>query len=136
MRSMSTADVVARLEILEVLARYCHTCDDGDFDALVGLFAAGGTFTYGGSTVAGREALRAYFEQVQTSERRGKHLVANPVVELDGDRATVRSDWVFLLHVDGVLTPRLTGRYDDVLVRADGAWLLAERVVSPLAPAG
>lgn len=123
-----------RIAVLDVLARYCHTCDDGDFEALRALFTADGTFRYAGSVVTGREDLLAYFTQVQTPERRGKHLTANTVVRIDGDRATARSDWVFLVLVDGVPTPRLTGRYDDVLVRDGAGWLIAERVVTPLVP--
>jgi uncharacterized protein (TIGR02246 family) len=121
--------------IRSVLARYCHTCDDGAFDALVALFTADGSFSYAGRTVAGRAALAAYFAEVQTPERRGKHLVANTVMAVSGDRAEVRSDWAFLAFTDGVLVPRLTGRYDDVLVRDGGDWLIAERVVTPLQPA-
>jgi len=120
--------------IQATLARYCHACDDGDFATLVQVFTPEGTFTYGDRTVAGRADLAAYFAEVQTPERRGKHLVTNSVADGDGDRAVVRSDWLFLAFVDGVLTPRLTGRYDDVVVRDGAAWLIAERVVTPLLP--
>lgn len=120
--------------IQETLARYCHACDDGDFAALVQVFTPDGSFTYGDRSVVGRADLNAYFAEVQTPERRGKHLLANVVAEGNGDRAVVRSDWVFLAFVEGVLTPRLTGRYDDVLVRDGAGWLIAERVVTPLAP--
>jgi len=127
-----TVDLADRTAILELLARYCHACDDGDFEELVTVFAPDGRFDYGGDVVAGRAALGDYFAQVQTPERRGKHLVTNAVVTVDGDRATVVSDWLFLAFVEGVLTPRLTGRYDDVLVRGGDGWVIAERVVTPL----
>lgn len=123
------------LAITQVLARYCHTCDDGAFDELVRLFTEEGSFEYGGTVTVGRVDLAAYFAAVQTPERRGKHVVANTVVDVDDDRARATSDWVFLTFVDGVLAPKLTGRYVDDLVRTDGRWLLARRVVVPLAPA-
>jgi uncharacterized protein (TIGR02246 family) len=125
-----------RWAITEVLARYCQACDDGVFEDLLDLFTADGTFAYGGQVISGRAALAEYFARVQTPDRRGKHVTANVVVSLDGDRAAVSSDWVFLAYVDGVLTPKLTGRYDDLLRREDGAWLLAERVVTPMTNPG
>lgn len=122
------------LAIRETLARYCHTCDDGAFEALGALFAEDGSFEYAGALTSGRAALVAHFARIQPPERRGKHLTSNVVVALDGDRATAVSDWVFLVLVDGVPTPRLTGRYRDELVREQGEWVFARRVVEPLAP--
>jgi uncharacterized protein (TIGR02246 family) len=131
---MDDAGVADRLAIFDVLARYCQSCDDGEFERLSELFAEDGSFSHGGRVSAGRAGLIAYFEEIQAPERRGKHLVSNQVVTVDGDVATARSDWLFLKFVDGILTPHLTGRYDDALVRQDGRWLLAERVVTTLAP--
>jgi 3-phenylpropionate/cinnamic acid dioxygenase small subunit len=131
---MTSVDAADHLAIANVLARYCRTCDDGSFDDLVDLFTEDGTFEYGGTVTAGREALRSYFATVQTPERRGKHLTTNAVVCVEGDRAEVTSDWVFLTFVEGVLTPKLTGRYQDVLHRGRTSWRIARRVVVPLTP--
>jgi 3-phenylpropionate/cinnamic acid dioxygenase small subunit len=131
-----TTDAADHFAILGVLAAYCHACDDGDFDRLSELFTPEGTFTYAVREVAGRAALREYFTEVQTPERRGKHLTANPVLSIDGDAATVTSDWVFLVFDQGVLVPKLTGRYEDTLVRAGQGWQLAARLVVPMLPAG
>ncbi len=120
------------LAIRGVLARYCQHCDDGDFDALIGLFAPDGSFAYGGRVVSGRDALREYFEQVQAPSRRGKHLTTNAIVQLRGDRAVVSSDWVFLVLVDGRPTPRLAGRYRDEVVHVDGTWQIERRDVTPM----
>ncbi len=57
------------------------------------------------------------------------HLVCNPTVEVDGDRATAYSTWVFITRDDRdqpVLS--LMGHYDDVLVRSDGRWKFQRRV--------
>lgn len=129
-----SVDQADHLEIATVLARYCQACDDGAFEELVSLFTENGTFEYGGAVTAGRADLLAYFARVQTPDRRGKHVTANLVAQIDGSRARVRSDWVFLAFVDGVLVPKLAGRYDDVLVKQGGTWLLAARVVTPLLP--
>ncbi len=126
-----TADELA---IQRVLARYCHTCDDGDFTALVALFSPDGVFTYGTTEATGSEALSAFFTGAQTPERRGKHLTVNTDVRVDGDSAEARSDFLFLAYEGGVLTPRITGRYDDRLVRVGEHWLIARRDATPLAP--
>jgi SnoaL-like domain len=65
-------------QIRRVLAQYCHHCDDGDFDALLRLFAADAELVYGERFCRGRAEVRAFFEELQgTAVQRGKHITAN-----------------------------------------------------------
>jgi 3-phenylpropionate/cinnamic acid dioxygenase small subunit len=134
-----TALLTDELEIRRVLALYCHRCDDGDFDALLDLFASDGEFVYGARACRGRGELRAFFDEMQgTPAQRGKHLTLNSVLEIEGDRAMAVSDFLFLRFVDGALTPVYTGRYRDLFARVEHRWRITRREVKrdlpPAAP--
>jgi hypothetical protein len=51
------------------------------------------------------------------------HVVANPIVEVRGDRATAEVTWAYVVRGEGdkpVL--RMLGHYNDVLRRVNSAW--------------
>jgi ketosteroid isomerase-like protein len=120
------------VEIHRLLARYCHSCDDGDFDSLIDLFVDDASFVYAEWAPSGREAIRRWFESTQPPERRGKHLTTNIVVTLHGDNASAISDFVFLARSDGRFSPQLTGRYLDELRYHEDEWRFARREAVPL----
>ncbi len=63
--------------------------------------------------------------------REAPPVAANAAIDVDGDRAEVRSDYVFLAFVDGALAPALAGRYHDQLRRVGGRWLFERREARP-----
>lgn len=115
------------LAVTRTLAMYCHLCDDGDFARLVELFALDGSVAFDEEVVTGRDALTTWFASRQPAERRGKHLVVNMIVDVDGDHATAVSDYVFLRLVDGAVTPTIAGRYRDRLRRDVARWVIERR---------
>jgi uncharacterized protein (TIGR02246 family) len=117
-------------DIARVLAEYCHYCDDGDFDALLDRFTDDAEFLFAGRAVHGRDELRAWFDKTQSPPRRGKHVTANTIIEVDGDRAVAVSDYAFLTKVEGRLVPLITGRYRDELTRSGGRWQISRRDAS------
>ena len=134
---MSNVAVEDELAIRRTLAAYCQHLDDGDFGALAHQFTPDGTMTYGDvGGASGRDDIEAWFAGMNPPERRGRHLTVNAVIDVEGDRATVASDFAFLRFVDGELRPLFTGRYHDEFVRAEGRWLIQRRVAAPLAPPG
>jgi 3-phenylpropionate/cinnamic acid dioxygenase small subunit len=121
-----------QLTILRTLAAYCQLCDDGDFSALIEQFTADGVITFGDEIATGREELRAWFDRRQPPHQRGKHLTFNPIIELEGRRARVVSDFVFLRIVGVVPTPTITGRYRDEFRRDGDDWHIQRRDIEPL----
>jgi 3-phenylpropionate/cinnamic acid dioxygenase small subunit len=126
------ARLVAEAGIRHTLARYCHTIDDGDFDALGECFTPDAELAAFGRTRNGREAATALLAKAMPADNRGKHLIANiSIGELrsgaDGTaRASVLSDFAFV-GKDGSVT---TGRYADEFVSADGGWLIGKREIA------
>ena len=127
---MDEASLQDELGVRRTLAAYCHLCDDGAFDELVALFTSDAALIYGERRARGPEEIHAFFSERQAiPEERGKHLTMNTVVDVQGDRARALSDLLYLKFVDGVLTPWVTGRYRDELVRVDGQWRFARREI-------
>ena len=128
----AVSDLIAISTIQRALATYCQLCDDGEFRRLAEGFAPDGSFVFAGETVTGRIALERWFEAAQPPRRRGKHLTVNAIIDLEGDRASVVSDFVFVRLVGGVPLLQIAGRYRDVFVRAGDRWLIERRDVETM----
>jgi 3-phenylpropionate/cinnamic acid dioxygenase small subunit len=110
----------ARLAITELLYRYAELIDAGDFDG-VGQLLARATFAGTRSpSTSGAEAIAKLF--AMTTRRypdfgntpRTRHLVLNPIVEVNGRTATARSTFCVVQNTETVpLQPIVVGRYFD-----------------------
>ena len=128
---------LTRLEDLEAIRRlfldYRRHLDGKDFRAYADLFARDGEFIAGTMRAKGPEAI---FELVDgmlgtlLTAQGGDdvHLVANEIVDLDGDQANAAVTWVYILRGEGDV-PELAkiGHYNDVLTREDGRWKFLRR---------
>lgn len=121
--------------IRELLRDYGRHLDRRDIDAWAALFADDGEWLGGLGHARGREALRGMLADAlppgpPAPGEGGHHLFADQRVEVDGDRATAQSRWVFITTTDGRPSLAMLGTYDDELVRVDGRWLFLRRVVT------
>ena len=125
---MSVAD---QLAVARLLYRYAELIDAGDFDG-VGALLGRGTFMglAGASAIAGLFAKTTRRFPDHGNTPRTRHLVLNPIVDVDGDTATSRSTFVVVQRTDAVpLQPIVVGRYADAFARDDAGWYFTERVV-------
>ena len=126
-----------KLEITELLYRYAELIDAGDFDGVGALLARS---TFGGSGpqgVSGADNIaklfaattRRYPEHGNTP--RTRHLVLNPLVELNDDgTAASRSTFCVMQDTETVpIQPIVVGRYYDRFGCDDGGWYFTERKV-------
>jgi hypothetical protein len=120
-------------EIRNLLGAYCERIDAGDFDGVGALFADGVLADEHGTELArGADGVAAFYRAGtrlhDDGTPRTKHLVANSILELDGDAARVRSSYLVLQATGTVpLQPIVTGRYHDSFARGDGGWHFTER---------
>jgi ketosteroid isomerase-like protein len=138
-------DLAARLDRLEqeravvaVLTRYCHAIDGGLRDAWLDCFTEDGVFAFDGRgsyrEVSGREELARWFDDHKVRYPLGElnHVLANPAVTVEGERAGAVSYFITLAPGEagtgsGVAVAS-NGRYTDTLRRcADGAWRIERR---------
>ena len=126
-----------KLEITELLYRYAELIDAGDFDGVGALLARS---TFGGSGpqgVSGADNIAKLF--AATTRRypeygntpRTRHLVLNPLVELNDDgTAASRSTFCVMQDTETVrIQPIVVGRYYDRFSCDDGGWYFTERKV-------
>lgn len=118
-------------QIRQTLATYCQLNDDGRFDEWSQLLIEDCRFQFGEQTVTGRDAIKALVTEYQPPENRGRHFMGNQIIEVDGDTATVRADFVFFAQQNPGFTPFAADRYHDRLIRTDGKWLFEEIRIVP-----
>ena len=107
--------------ILALLARIAMHNDLAEWAEYGALFTDDAVLHCFGRDYVGREAVVAF-----TARRHlGKHMLSTPVIEIDGDTATVAVDHAFYRYPDLVLFG--VGVYKDDLVKVDGEWKLARR---------
>ena len=138
--SGSHASLEARLQRLEdiqeitsLFMSYRRTLDEREFATYAELFAPEGEWTGNLGSYTGPAAIKQMLEDsvgtaFAVESGNDFHLVANPDIEVDGDRATASSTWVFVTR-DGDDRPQvsLLGHYTDVLARTPEGWRFLRR---------
>jgi SnoaL-like domain len=122
--------------ILRVLYSYCHAIDYGEEARWLGLFTADSIFHVDMPRglppihCAGQKELAAFIgAHPRAPAALHKHLLLNPLIDLQGDEARAASYFQMLLDIDGTPATYCFGRYLDRLVRSEsGLWQFRERV--------
>jgi len=122
-------------QITNLLYRYAECIDSGDFAAAAALFeharlrvgsGAGWIAASGDDTVDAAAMLRLWrilIIRYPDGTPRTKHIVTNPIIDIDADLATCRSYYTVLQQADDLpLQVVVSGRYHDRFERVDGIW--------------
>jgi hypothetical protein len=109
-------------QIMGLLADYCATLDEGRFEDHIALYDDACRLHVFGRDVEGRDRI----DRFMRGAHRGKHLSGVPHVQLEGDKATSTSDFVFFRN-DMQLNS--CGTYRDELVRTAAGWRFAARTI-------
>jgi hypothetical protein len=134
---MTTASIEQRLQTLEDIeairklkARYCAGCDDDhNPDTLATLFHDDAVWeATSNGRYEGIEAIRGFFSDLRASGRirNSAHHAINPIIEVDGDRAT--GNWRLIMAYTanvpdgGVQFLRIIGWYRETYRRSNGEW--------------
>ena len=125
---------VKRLEDLEAIRQlfvaYGSLLDQCDFAAYGKLFADDGELLLGPMGRARGPAAIGELMQSRLGGGKGSsyHLIANPIIDLQGDRATSVVTWAAILRgAEGGPTLGMYGFHHDILVRQAGAWKFLRR---------
>ena len=130
--------------IIRTMHRYCRALDGGIEDEWLDVFTDDATYdtvlpdggVYAHLTTRDEFVafLHAYPRRPVTAP---KHVIVDPIIELDGDEASGESTFLFLNQASGEL-PRVMawGRYLDHFRREGAVWRIASRVCETEAVAG
>ena len=117
-------------EIRELLARYCFALDAERFEEMAGLFTPDGVWETAFGTGTGRAGIVAQARSIATQPRpRRVHLTTNIVIDLDGETAKARSNWVLFANTESGPAIGSGGGYLDQLVKVDGQWFFKHRTI-------
>jgi uncharacterized protein (TIGR02246 family) len=119
-------------EIRKLKARYAAACDNNyDADAIAALFTEDAVWDGRALGKAeGRAEIRKFFSRASEYFPFAMHNVMNPIIEVDGDRAT--AVWNLLQPATmarGNQAVWLAATYHDEYLRAGGAWKFARLTV-------
>jgi uncharacterized protein (TIGR02246 family) len=115
-------------EIRELLARYCFTLDEGRPEDMAALFTSDGVWETAFGIGRGREGIVAEMKSIATEPRPKRlHLATNIVIDLDGEQASVRSNWVVFKNSSTSPVIGAAGSYYDHVVKVGGRWFFAYR---------
>lgn len=122
-RWQATAD---RVELAELMHRYALGIDTAQYDSLREVFSADasvdfgsvGEYVEGATGVSGIEAIVGWFRTVLAPFPDVLHFMSNHVIDLDGDRARVRT-CMHVMHMP------MGGVYDAQVVRTAAGWRIA-----------
>lgn len=128
------AELKDRVEIEDLLTRYCAAIDAKQFDRLDAVFTEDAIIDYtrSGGIRDVFPAVKRWLEKALAPFQVVQHLVTNVRVEIDGDRA--RSVCYFFNPMGlpqpggGVNTFFCGGIYRDQLLRTEQGWRIRERV--------
>jgi 3-phenylpropionate/cinnamic acid dioxygenase small subunit len=119
--------------IERLLLDYGRTLDQRDFAAYAALFAKSGEWKGALGSYKGPAAIQAAMEKSFTAaaadipKGQNFHVMSNFIIDVQGDRATADSMFIFYKLNKSIPEPAVAGRYKDVLVREGGAWKFLER---------
>lgn len=120
---------ITRLEDIEAIkqlkARYSHVCDDDhNPDTITALFAEDGIWESPDFGQAkGHKEIKELFEGFKEMFTFSQHNMMNPVIEIDGNRATgiwyIMGPWTLR---EGNKENWMALRYDDDYIKIEGDW--------------
>jgi len=129
---MTAEDLVG---VYNLISRYARALDTRDYVGYVENFLPDGVLIdqSTGARCEGRQQILSYLDARDAGGRYSdprQHVVSLPTVDGDGASCTARTYWhVILRKPDDMPSIWSFGEYVDRIVKADGRWYFAERVI-------
>jgi hypothetical protein len=134
---MSLEYLMDRLAIQDTLTRFSTAIDTRKLELLDQVFAADAVLDYGSYWGPGDfEGFKQWAEVALKNFSAWQHLLANMVIEIDGDTATSMTDFYNPIISGDAGTEQTVlhayGRYHDALRRTADGWRITRRRMEPL----
>lgn len=122
-----------REEIRRLIQEYRRTLDERDLYSFSLLFAENGSWIGGLGEATGPEAIRRMLEANLDENPPAPgptlfHLNTDPVITVEGERATAFTFWLHVRRMEGdTLSVPTLGYYNDLLTKEHGRWRFLRR---------
>lgn len=125
---MSTTD--DRQDIIDVLTRYATGIDQRDWELFRTVFTYDCDVDYGQiGSWRGVDEIAEFMEMTHAPAGHTLHRLSNHAITMDGELARARTYVdALILASDNTSGVNAVGFYDDVLVRTDAGWRIAQRL--------
>jgi ketosteroid isomerase-like protein len=132
--TLTAQEISDRIEIDQLLARYCYAVDDRDWESYRTIFTEDAVIddAVTGGIRSGVEEHIVYLKRALKRIRVSQHTISTILLDLEGDSARAMVQCICPMVVEmpgGATQTMLLGvRYRDRLVRDGGAWRISELV--------
>ena len=118
-----------RIEIYDVMVRYCHGVDRRNFDMVASCFASDAKADYRGQPCRDLDEIMEHCRGI-TQVPVSTHFIGNQLVQFQGDVAQIETYAIAYLwrgQVGNQSETRNGLRYLDEMVQRDGSWVIRRR---------
>lgn len=129
---LSQQDMSDRLEIQDLLAKYCEAIDARDFDSLDDVFTTDAIIDYteAGGSKGNIDETKRFLNEALVKFSNMQHMIGLPLIRIEGDNANVRTALYNPMVFDNNGKPEtlFVGMwYRDKMVRTKHGWRISER---------
>lgn len=137
-KPVTMATLLDRIQIEDLLTVYYYDLSQGKAHELSTYFTEDALLDVDGTIARGHKEIAKLYERPQSAgspeaqRRRGHMLLTNPVIDVNGDRATAEVIWTGVMNEGVGKAPSLyeQGREYSELRKVKGAWLISKRCIS------
>lgn len=137
-KPLTMATLLDRIQIEDLLTRYYYDLSKGRAHQLAEYFTADALLDVDGMVARGHAEIAKLYQpsegqkrEASAQRRRGHMLLNNPVISIDGDKATAEVIWTGVMNEGVGKPPGLyeQGREYSELRRVQGSWLISKRCI-------
>jgi len=120
-----------KMAVMEMQYKYVRSVDERDVRTSVDVFHKNGKLWVVSAKekrlIGGPPEIETFFKEIAARDFAfARHFITNPVVKIEGDKASFRS-YYNTLFIHDTFTRVVLGFYDDTLVKDKGEWKLMEK---------
>ena len=138
-KPLTMATLLDRIQIEDLLTRYYYDLSRGRAHELAEYFTADALLDVDGTVARGHKEIAKLYQRPEgdsapaatAQRRRGHMLLNNPVISIDGDKATAEVIWTGVMNEGVGKAPSLyeEGREYSELRKIKGKWLISKRCI-------